>query len=477
MKKEKGLYYKFNVLIVGSIFICGLIIGGTMLRTAYNSLETGLVRSGQEIATSMAAVISNDILLDDRFALHERMSKTVEANDQIRYIVVTNSDGEVLASTFIDGLPKGLPPVRLPDGEKGMDVMAFSSNEGTIREILVPIDDGFLGYIRMGMAEKQFMTDLQEKCLLAILLVLMVCVAAAILATRYANEFLKPVARLSFAVKQMDKGKYGIQVPVTSQDEVGRLANTFNRMSTGLQSTIERNNRLVADLQEKEKGRLWLIQQLISARENEQRRISRELHDESSQSMATILTYLRLLHDKLDTDEQREMLFEIRELTAVTLEGLRRLAVDLHPPLLEDLGLAAALEKYLEPVRRANPDMDFSWSFEGDFASLSRPVALMCYRTVQEAVANVLKHAEAEKVSIYMLVHNRQVYLTVQDDGIGFEREAEEMARLGRHLGVVSMRERTELLQGSFRLESAPGKGTKISIVLPVDGGAEVENV
>ena len=223
MKKEKGLYYKFNVLIVGSIFICGLIIGGTMLRTAYNSLETGLVRSGQEIATSMAAVISNDILLDDRFALHERMSKTLEANDQIRYIVVTNSDGEVLASTFIDGLPKGLPPVRLPDGEKGMDVMAFSSNEGTIREILVPIDDGFLGYIRMGMAEKQFMTDLQEKCLLAILLVLMVCVAAAILATRYANEFLKPVARLSFAVKQMDKGKYGIQVPVTSQDEVGKI--------------------------------------------------------------------------------------------------------------------------------------------------------------------------------------------------------------------------------------------------------------
>ena len=477
MKKEQGLYYKFNILIVGSIFICGLIIGALMLRTAYNSLEMGLVRSGQEIATSMAAVISSDILLDDRFALHERMSKTLDANEQIRYIIVADPEGELLASTFVEGLPKGLPPVRLPDGTKGMDVMVFSSNEGTIREILVPIDDGFLGYIRIGMAEKQMIADLQEKCLLAILLVLMVCVAAAILATRYAHEFLKPVARLSFAVKQMDKGKYGIQVPVTSQDEVGRLANTFNRMSAGLQSTIERNNRLVADLQEKEKGRLWLIQQLFSVRENEQRRISRELHDESSQSMATILTYLRLLHDKLDTDEQREMLFEIRELTAVTLEGLRRLAVDLHPPLLEDLGLAAALEKYLEPIRRANPEIAFTWSFEGDFASLSRPVALMCYRTVQEAVANVLKHAEAEHVSIYMLVHNRRVYLTLQDDGIGFDRAAEEKARLGGHLGMASMRERTELLQGSFQLATAPGRGTKISIVLPVDGGAEIENV
>ena len=131
----------------------------------------------------------------------------------------------------------------------------------------------------------------------------------------------------------------------------------------------------------------------------------------------------------------------------------------------------------MEPIRRANPEIAFTWSFEGDFASLSRPVDLMCYRTVQEAVANVLKHAEAEHVSIYMLVHNRRVYLTLQDDGIGFDRAAEEKARLGGHLGMASMRERTELLQGSFQLATAPGRGTKISIVLPVDGGAEIENV
>lgn len=479
MKQEKGLYYKFNMLIVGSIFICGLVIGGTILRTAYNSLETSLVRSSQEIASSMAVTVSSDILLDDRFALNERMSKALETNEQIRYLIVTTPDGSVLASTFLEGLPKGLPPVRLPAGAQAqeMDVMTFASNEGSIREIMVPIDDGFLGYIRLGVTDKQMMRDLQEKCLLAVLLVTMSCVAAAILATRYAHEFLKPVARLSFAVKQMEKGKYGVQVPVTTRDEVGQLAKTFNAMSEGLRSTIERNNRLVDDLRQKEADRVWLIQQLFSARENEQRRISRELHDESSQSMATILTYLRLLHDKLDTDEQREMLFEIRELTAVTLEGLRRLAVDLHPPLLEDLGLAAALEKYLEPLQRVNPDIELRWSFEGDFASLSKPVALMCYRTVQEAVANTLKHAAAEHVDIHMLVCGRRVYISVQDDGIGFDGEAEKKARLNRHLGIVSMRERTELLQGSFKLQSAPGKGTKINIMLPVDGGAEVDNV
>ena len=145
MKKEQGLYYKFNILIVGSIFICGLIIGALMLRTAYNSLEMGLVRSGQEIATSMAAVISSDILLDDRFALHERMSKTLAANEQIRYIIVAGPEGELLASTFVEGLPKGLPSARLPGESKGMDVMVFSSNEGTIREILCLLMTAFWG--------------------------------------------------------------------------------------------------------------------------------------------------------------------------------------------------------------------------------------------------------------------------------------------------------------------------------------------
>ena len=160
------------------------------------------------------------------------------------------------------------------------------------------------------------------------------------------------MARLSFAVKQMDKGNYGIQVPVDSKDEIGRLASTFNKMSIGLRNVVDKNNRLLEDLQLKEQNRRWLIEQLFTAREDEQRRISRELHDESSQSMASILTYLRVLHDRLTTDEQREMLFEIRELTSTTLEGIRRLAVDLHPPLLEDLGLRAAIEKYLEPICR-----------------------------------------------------------------------------------------------------------------------------
>lgn len=477
MKKEQGIYYKFNVLIVGSIFLCCLLIGGMMLRMVMSTLETSLISTGREIGTYLAAAVSNDILVDNQFSIHERMSKTMEANKQIRYIMVTHSDGSLMASTFTDGLPVGLPVHRVPDGKDDIDLMSFSSNEGTIKEIMVPIDDGYIGYIRLGLTEKYMLSSLQERFLVVVLMVILVCAVAATLATRYAHEFLRPVARLSFAVKQMDKGNYGIQVPVDSKDEIGRLASTFNKMSTGLRSVVDKNNRLLEDLQLKEQNRRWLIEQLFTAREDEQRRISRELHDESSQSMASILTYLRVLHDRLTTDEQREMLFEIRELTSTTLEGIRRLAVDLHPPLLEDLGLRAAIEKYLEPICRMHRDIDFSWQFQGDFNRLSKPVNLMCYRTVQESVANVLKYAEATKVDIFLRIGKENVILTVADNGIGFDRETAEKARLNRHLGLVSMRERIELLQGTFLLETAPGKGTKITMLLPIDEGNDFDNV
>lgn len=476
MKQEKGLYYKFNILIVGSIFICGVLMAGMMLRMAMSILESSLISTGREIGTYLAAAVENDILVDNQFAIHERMNRTMEANKQIRYIMVAHANGSLLASTFADGLPMGLPAVRLPDSRDDIDLMSFSSNEGTIREIMVPIDDGYIGYIRIGLSEKYMLHSLQKRCLLVVLMVILVCVAASILTTRYAHEFLRPVARLSFAVKQLDKGRYGIQVPVDARDEIGHLASTFNTMSAGLRNIIEKNNRLVNDLQLKEKNRRWLIEQLFDAREDEQRRISRELHDESSQSMASILAYLRVLHDKLTTDEQREMLLEIRELVSATLGDIRRMAVDLHPPLLEDLGLKAAIEKYLEPVRRAHPDIRFIWRFQGDFGRLSRPVNLMCYRTVQETVTNVLKYAKASRVDIFLRIANGSVVLTVEDNGIGFDRETAENARLNRHLGLVSMRERAELLLGTFLLETAPGKGTKITMILPIDEGDEFDD-
>ena len=133
---NESIYFKFNILIVGTIFFCGLIMGFMLLTSISKYMENGLIASGQELASSLSVTVGNDILFDDRFSVWERLSKTMETNDQVRYIIVTYPNGEVMLSTFGNSLPEGLTEIRTYDGSKDIDSMLFSSSEGRIREIM-----------------------------------------------------------------------------------------------------------------------------------------------------------------------------------------------------------------------------------------------------------------------------------------------------------------------------------------------------
>lgn len=107
--KNYTLYVKFNALIVGTIFVCGLLAASLFLYSTSTYMNHELDTSGRELAASISQVVSNDILVDDRFAMTEQLLHAQQTNDQVRYILVTYPDGRILASTFTDGLPKGLP--------------------------------------------------------------------------------------------------------------------------------------------------------------------------------------------------------------------------------------------------------------------------------------------------------------------------------------------------------------------------------
>lgn len=236
-----SLYLKFNLLIVGAIFICGLLMGGMLLYTTSQSLEDGLDKSGEEIAASIGAIIGNDILLDDRFSISERLMKTMANNDQVRYIIVSYPDGDILASTFTNGLPEGLPATRHPQEGMSIDTMSFASDEGRIREIMYPIDEGLVGYLRIGMTEKQMTRLMQERCAQIIILVFIICVVASLMATRYAWNFLQPIRTMSAAVQQLGGGNYHVKVPVETADDVGQLGQAFNDMTSKLRMKDEEN--------------------------------------------------------------------------------------------------------------------------------------------------------------------------------------------------------------------------------------------
>lgn len=113
---------------------------------------------------------------------------------------------------------------------------------------------------------------------------------------------------------------------------------------------------------------------------------------------------------------------------------------------------------------------------DGDISRVSRPVALFCYRMVQEGLTNIARHAQAHTVTIGLHVLPSKLTLSVRDDGIGFSADRAERARLDNHLGLVSMRERTDVLNGTFAIDSHPGKGTTLTISLPLYLSEEEEH-
>jgi signal transduction histidine kinase len=229
---------------------------------------------------------------------------------------------------------------------------------------------------------------------------------------------------------------------------------------------------LTHDLTERRRAaeiRTRLLEQVISAQDEEQRRIARELHDETGQSLTSLLVGLRSLHDAPTLEEARARAAELRRITARTIDEVRRLAWGLRPSALDDLGLIAALEQYAAEYAQSR-GLAVDVQARGlDSSRLPFPVESALYRIVQEALTNIAKHADARNVSIVIQRHPGWVQTIVADDGSGFDVDAALKAPEGwTHLGLHGMRERAALLNGSVTIESTPGEGTTVYARVPL---------
>jgi signal transduction histidine kinase len=193
--------------------------------------------------------------------------------------------------------------------------------------------------------------------------------------------------------------------------------------------------------------------ELLAVQEAERRSIARELHDGFGQLLAAIQLGLR--ETPIDVDE-------LDALVGEALESVRSLAIELRSAMLDDLGLAAALRAY---VRRIMRETELAVDLGVDDLPVPSAIATTCFRIVQEAVLNIVRHARAHRVAIEVRTTTGALTLTVRDDGIGFDP-----ARPG--LGIVGMTERAALAGGEIAIASSPGAGTTIRARLPIGGGA-----
>jgi signal transduction histidine kinase/PAS domain-containing protein len=208
-----------------------------------------------------------------------------------------------------------------------------------------------------------------------------------------------------------------------------------------------------------------LSRRLADVQESERRDIARDLHDEAGQALVSLRLGLRLMERQMEEGQNVSgRVSELVQRTDAVIDGLHRLAADLRPASLDHLGLEAALRQYAESaVSATGPVVRFkARGFAGGRPDAAVETAL--YRIAQEAMVNVLRHADATRVDVLVQMSGSQVRLIVEDDGVGFEPD---LLRSDEHIGLVGMRERAEALGGSLLIESSPGKGTTLVVEVP----------
>lgn len=265
-------------------------------------------------------------------------------------------------------------------------------------------------------------------------------------------------------------GFFGMSIPksrVLSTHEahlMGSIGNFIGGVieNTQMMLTIRRHRQELRRLTEK----------LFQGQEEERRRIARELHDEAGQSLTAIKLGLDRLEEKHASGmAMRQEINEIRDMIQRTAAEIRQMSYRLHPTLLSDLGLEPALALYFKEIQKRTA-IDIQFRIIGFDRRLGVDMETILYRFSQEAMTNALKHSGAERFSLSIIKSYPRIIFLAEDDGVGFDTHI--IGRDHQSLGLLGMRERASLLNGTFILRSEPCEGTRIRIELPLD--EEVEN-
>jgi len=272
--------------------------------------------------------------------------------------------------------------------------------------------------------------------------------------------------RYEFAIniKNINLGKLEI---CTMQKLDQQSLNILSSLANQLAITIE-NMQLWQELKQKEEIRQKLLNKVIVAQEEERKRIARELHDETSQSLTYILLELSLLENK-DEIERNQSITKIRSLIKQTLKDIHDMIWQLRPTVLDKFGLFVAIEKYIKEYRnKYSIDVDLYINGE-NHNLLTSEIEITIYRIVQEALTNIVRYAKAENVSVIIDQIDGFLSVVVEDDGVGFDvRQLFKKDPAKDNLGLYGMQERVSIIGGTLKIESDIGKGTVIYVKVPL---------
>jgi signal transduction histidine kinase len=443
-------------IVLGFIILLGVSV---MVQSRYAltaTMTAQLEEQSVSVSRDLAARATDPILLNDLLGLHDLFDETLANNPNVRYAFIVDPQGQVIAQTFEGGFPLDLLTINSVNADEHHHTALIQTDEGLIWDTAVPILEGKIGTARIGLSDISMQSALSTLTVQLLLTIVLVSATGVLVAVFLTWILTRPIIELVRATQSVAKGDFTPRVPRWADDEIGDLAEAFTSMSEELART-EGLRR------EREGLRRQLMEKVITTQEDERRRIARELHDSTSQNLTSLIVGLRMMETNCAQCASISKATDLRDVASKTLDEVHDLSMRLRPRVLDDLGLAAALERLAhEWQARYKTPADIVIQLN---ARLPGEIETALYRIVQEALTNIARHARAHSVSILVEKHGDSVRAIVEDDGIGFDINAKQGER---HLGLLGMRERAELLGGALTIESTLEQGTSIFIEIPL---------
>ena len=284
------------------------------------------------------------------------------------------------------------------------------------------------------------------------------------------NIVINRLQRLAQALVGFGQDQLSIRLPADDPDEIGQLSEAFNNMSQRIEDEVAENRALSDHLYMQSKQRGELLKHLITAQEDERKRVARELHDDLGQALGALALQTEAIEQLIDSDTEAAInqLNLTRDLITDTTDRMYELILALRPSTLDDLGLIAALQSHAERFLNGS-GIIFELNAAGLTNRLEPEMETALYRIYQEALNNVRRHSGAKRVSITMTMQDGFLKSEIQDDGRGFDLRRLDSNEDSPHgLGLLGIKERVSQWDGTVEIITKPGSGTLIRLRFPI---------
>ncbi len=460
------IFYK----IVGIGLLTAVLFGAvTLLQTRASTsqiLYQLLEQRAISIGRSLTDAIERPASTGDFFAVRQHLNQAKKTSPEIRYIIVRDRDGKVVASTFEKSVPADLSRIGNKTCPPECTAQTLASTEGLIMDVRFPVVGGYAGTIQLGVLDRMINRELGILTKMVVWGLILCAAVGLCLALWLTGILTHPIRHLVDSANRIREGAFETRAQVYASDEIGHLAVAFNQMAEALMLYRQ-------EVEAKEKARLSLIERIVQVQEDERKSISRELHDHLGQSLLALLLQVQAgCQCRSDAcqhaNQPGSLCWNAEKTIRQIIEDVHRLAWGMRPSILDDYGLDSALARHIEEVgKTAGFEIDYQCTSPEGLDRLPSRIEVPLFRIAQEAITNMIRHAKAAHASVIVLRQLNDITMIVEDDGQGFDMAVVKEKGDGC-LGLVGMEERVNLLGGSFVVESIPGEGTTIRVRIPL---------